>query len=329
MRRIPLVIALLLVALALPAQSLRGPLTEVVVTPTDAAEATALGLESIVLVRIDGDPRFLDAIDIEIDAPRAVADVPGAVQLIALAPVRVQLQSGIADVVGEELLQRPFQRAGKSFYQVVIADDTSPDASPIVTRIGDVVPTTAFPLVLSFVSRMKVLTDALNAAEFTVSVRPVTRNIGAAAIRYVREDGTTYDATSARAPEFRLEIDDLPADIANEYLLAPGLHRLKLISDRYQDQEVTVGIEQGRKVELDLPLTLALATVNYTAPRGSSVYVDGRALDGARGDFTVPPGEHTIVVVLGDYTVTRRFVAEEQRTYTISVTMGIVVEEIK
>jgi len=124
-------------------------------------------------------------------------------------------------------------------------------------------------------------------------------------------------------------IDDQPVQVDSEYLLAPGIHRVALTSERYQDQALTVGVEQGHVTSLRIPLLLALATVNYTAPRGSRVYVDGTALDAESGDFTAVPGEHTIVVVVGDYTVTRRFSVAEGREYNLAVTMGVAIEEAK
>ena len=92
---------------------------------------------------------------------------------------------------------------------------------------------------------------------------------------------------------------------------------------------MTIGIEQARIVQLTVPILPSLARISYTAPRGSRVYVDGSALDEAVGDFTAPPGEHTIVVVVGDYTVTRRFFVVEGREYNLSITMDVVIEEAK
>lgn len=320
---------LLLTSLA-SAESLRGPLHEtIVVTPTEAIEADGIELETIVPVGLGGDPRFLDAIDIELTAPAAVGDQAGALTFSILGPVNLGERSGIADAVGEELLFRPLMRGGKSFYQIVLRDDATPDASPAVTRVEGVVDPTSFPIVVSIVPQMKGLSTRIRDAEFSIAVRPVTRNIGSIEVRYVREDGTFYDADSSRAPDFELLIDGEPSPIRNEYLLEPGLHRVELRSQRFQNREVTVGVDRGRAKAIELPLELSLATVNYTAPRGSTVYVNGRVLDSVTGDFTVPPGEHTIVVVIGDYTVTRRIQVEEQRTYSVSVTLDIDVEEIK
>jgi hypothetical protein len=330
MRRFATLILFISLAVGLGAETLRGPLGEQIsVTPTEPAEVGGISLETVVLVDIAGDPRFLDAIDLELTSPGPVDDVPGAVSLYLLGPVDTQQRAGIIDVVGERLLMRPLQRAGKSFYQIVLRDDAAPDASPAITRIEGVVEPASFPIAISIVPRMKGLSDALQSAEFRIAARPVTRDLGAIEIRYLGEDAALYDPDGSRAPEFTLSIDGRPVPVQSEHLLEPGLHRIRLNSERFQDQEVTVGVERGRTITVDLPLELALATVVYTAPRGSSVYVNGEVLDAPTGDFTVPPGEHTIVVVLGDYTQTRTFRVEERRTYSISLTMDIVVEEIK
>lgn len=311
----------------LAAESLRGPLEhELVVTPTASASVSGIGIESIVLISLGGDPRFLDAIDIELTAPRAISEFPGALSLHLLAPVDVQERAGVADVVGAEILRRPVTRPGTSFYQAVLRDDARVDASPMVTSLGSV-PARSFPLALSIVPQMKGLSETLEASEFSLLVRPVTRDSGAIVVRYVREDGSMFDPEGARAPDFSVILDDAPTSVRGEYLVSPGLHRIRLQSERYQDQEITVGVDRGTSVTVDLPLELSLARISYTAPRGSVVYINGRELDAARGDFTVPPGEHTIVLVLGDFTVTRRFTVVEDRDYSISVALDVTVKE--
>ena len=330
MRRLTTLLALLLLTISVGAENLRGPLAgELTITPTQGAEASGIGLEAIVTVEIDGDPRFLDAIDLELTAPAAVGDYAGALTVSILGPIRMEQRAGVAEVVGEPVLERSLLRGGKSFYQIVLREDADPDASPAVSRPERVVSADAFPIALSIVPQMKGLAESLQNAEFSIGIRPVTRDIGAVRVRYVREDGSAYEPEGALAPDFELQLDDQPVQVQEEYLLEPGLHRFRLRSERYQDQEITVGVDRGTTTRLELPLELAVATVSYSAPRGSTVYVDGEILAGATGDFTVPPGEHTIVVVLGDYTVTRRFTVAEQQTYSMSVVMDIVIEEIK
>ncbi|MFW6262042.1 MAG: hypothetical protein ACOC6J_10720, partial [Spirochaetota bacterium] len=73
MKRYAALTILLLLASALLAETLRGPLgEELSVTPVDPAEATGVGLEDIVLIDLDGDARFLDAIDVELTSPPVV-----------------------------------------------------------------------------------------------------------------------------------------------------------------------------------------------------------------------------------------------------------------
>ena len=330
MRFMTALATILLLAQPVTGESLRGPLSDpLVVTPVHAAQTTGVGLEWIVLIGLDGDPRFIDAIDIELTTPPAAGDYPGALVLSILGPVNVDERTGVADVVGQELLRKPLERGGKTFYQIVLRAGSDPDTSPAVTRVGAVVPAAAFPLALSVVPRMKGLSEAVQDAEFAISVVPVTRDIAAIRVRYVREDGSVYDAQGALAPNFALTLDGQTVGVDNEYLVQPGLRRLRLLSSRYEDQEVTVGVDRGRSVTVDIPLRLSLATVHYDAPRGASVYVNGSLQEGATGVFTVPPGEHTIVVVVGDYTVTRRFRVEERRSYSVSIVLDIAIEEIK
>ncbi len=330
MGRITVAAALFLLSSTAFAETLRGPLAaELIVTPIESVSARGVGLEDIVLITIDGDARFMDAIDIELTSPPAVADHPGALTLSVVGPLSMETRADVASVVGEELLRQPLVRGGKTFYQVVLREDAGADALPAVTRVERVVSPQTFPLALTIIPRMKGQSEAVQSAQFTVTARPVIRDIGAIEIRYVHEDGSVFDPDAPLAPDFALTIDDEPVEVDSEYLVTPGLHRIRLRSERFQDQDVTVGVDRGRSVTVDVPLRLALATVHYSVPRNASVYVNGQLREGSSGDFTVPPGEHTIVVVMGDYTVTRRFRVEERQTYSVSVTLDIVIEEVK
>lgn len=323
-------ITLLLCAATIPAETLRGPLNDsLIITPGSGAATDSAALETITLVELDGDERFYDAIEIELTSPLVVSEFPGALTLHILGPTSIETENEVATVVGPELLMQPLVRGGKTFYEVIVREDAKPAASPAVTRIEDTVPPGGFPIAIAVSTRMKGLSQEVQASTFGISVRPVAREIGAIAVSYPLEDGTSFDPDGALAPEFTLFLDGSRTPARGEYLLAPGLHRLQLVSERYQDAEVTVGVERGRTTLVELPLNLALATVSFAAPRGANVFVNGEAVPGSTGDFTVPPGDHTIVVVVGDYSLTRRFTVSEEREYSIAVTMDIAVEEIK
>jgi len=189
--------------------------------------------------------------------------------------------------------------------------------------------TDALPIAVTLQARMKGAPREVASAELGLVARSVSRNIGSAVLTFEREDGSIFDPEGLRTPEFSLTVDAASVAVAAEYLLEPGIHRITLRSETFQDQSVSVGIRRGEATSVTIPLLPALATVTYSAPRGSAVWLDGRRLDGETGVFTAVPGEHTIVVAVGDYTVTRRFAVQEGREYNISVTMDVAVEETK
>jgi hypothetical protein len=319
---------LTLLPLSISAESIRGPVAgSIEVSAVGNTEEIIFGMEELVIIDIADDLRFLDAIEIELTSPPAVAQVAGAVSLLLIAHAETSDGDGVIDVVGEELIQRPIRQAGKSFYQILLQSGANPDRSAATVRVSDIIDSTSLPIVLSVVTRMKGLAPDLYNSDFRVSVSPVTRDIGALQLEYLLEDGSEL-APGLQSPGFSLRINGNRVDVSSEYLLPPGLHRIALQSDRYDDFEVTVGVERGRETLVRVPLTISLATVAYTAPREAVLYVNGELLPGSSGDFTVEPGEHTITMVMDDYTVTRRFVVEERKTYSLSLSMNIVIEEV-
>lgn len=323
---------LLILALALhgtlTAETLRGPRVELLVDAGSGAQTVILGVESLLVISLGDDARFIAALELELVSPAPVGDLAGAVHLTMLAPINETDRSGIAEAVGDVLIGQPLVRSGRTFYQIRVSNQAPSAGSAAITQPNRIVAADQFPLALSVVPRMKGLSPALRDADFEVTVRPVLLNIGSLRVTYQLEDGTSISDT-LRAPGFTLAINGADVTVADEYLLPPGLHRVVLSSRQYIDHHVTVGVEQGRETRLTIPLQAALARVAYTAPRDAQVYLNGAPLDGARGDFTVPPGEHTIVVLVGDYSITRRFRVDEGRRYSMSVLIDIAVEEIK
>ena len=323
---------LLLLSSLLPvsatSETLRGPVAgTVVVTANGPTTEVVFGMEEIVVIDIADDPRFLDALEIELASPAAVAEVAGAVSLLFLSASDASGREGIVDVVGDELLRRPLRGQGKSFYQVLLHDNANPDRLAATVRPSRSLNPSDLPLVITVVTRMKGLAPDLYNSDFRVSISPVSRNIGALRLQYELENGNRYEP-GRQAPDFSLMVNGSPVDVSGEYLLPPGLHRVALESTRYEDYEVTVGVERGTETEIVLPLVVSVARVSYNAPRDAVLYVNGELLPGSTGAFTVAPGEHTITMVMDDYTVTRRFVVEERRTYSLSLSMNIVIEEV-
>ena len=330
MRRFGLITILVILAFPLAAETIRGPVVATLeVDPAGGPLATEFELDEIILAGTTGDSRFFDALEIEVTIPPSVVEFPGALSLLLLTTGSLSERAGVAEVNGAVLLSQPLIRAGKLTVQIPLHPEAEVNASAAVTVLDHVLSPNDLPLAMTVLSLMKGLPPQIAADKFSVVVRPVARRIGSVRILFVHEDGSEFQTASHLAPEFDLQIDGVPVQIESEYLLEPGLHRLSLISERYQDQDLTIGIEQAQSARLRVPLLPALATVSYTAPRGSRVYVDGHALEAETGVFTAPPGEHTIVVVVGDYTVTRRFSVEEGREYNLSVTMDVAIEEAK
>lgn len=330
MRRFGLMIILVILALPVVAENVRGPIADTLdVDPAGQPLSSEFGLDEIILAGTTGDSRFFDAVEIEVTIPASVTEFPGALSLLLLTTGSLSEQAGVAEVNGAVILSQPLTRAGKLTIQIPLHPEAEVNASAAVTVLDHLLSADDLPLAMTVLSLMKGLPSEIAATRFPVVVRPVARRMGSVQVLFILEDDSEFQIDSYLAPEFTLEIDGIPVQIEPEYLLEPGLHRLSLTSDRYQDQNLTIGIEQARSIRLNVPLLPALATVNYTAPRGSRVYIDGRALEGEIGDFTAPPGEHTIVVVVGDYTVTRRFSVEEGREYNLSVDMDVAIEEAK
>lgn len=330
MRRPIVFAALLAVAAVLSAETLRGPLrSQLVVTsdPRSLVRATVYP-NDLITVEVEGEVALLDAIEVEIQLPRELLDLQGALALRVVDPRTAAEEDSVAEFNGDELYAEAIIGTGRAF--VLIPLDAQSNLAPgPATTLAEIRQIGAYPLALAIQPVLKGLPDSAYELEFGLTVRPVVKDLGITEVDFCTEDGHSIAAPTAAASGVAVYVDGARIELGQELLLPPGLHRAALASPLHNDHEVTFAVERGRRTTVEIPLVPAQATIRFDAPRGSVVYIDGRRMAGENGDFTIDPGEHTMTVALGDYTVSRRFVVESRREYNLSISLDIVVTETK
>jgi hypothetical protein len=115
--------------------------------------------------------------------------------------------------------------------------------------------------------------------------------------------------------------------LGEEITLLPGLHRVAVRSEEFENESLTFGVERGRVTDLRVELQRPRSTLRVDAPEPAELFVNGERVGEGRRSLSLPPGEHTLLFRLGDYSVSRKIVIEPKQDYEISLSLDILVRE--
>ena len=329
-RRFTLVGLLLFAVFTASAETIRGPIVDIVSVTTEDMEGLSrtVRLDEILAVRLDADPRFLQGIEIVIQVPAAVRQQPGSVAVSGLVSLTPDPERRVMGLRGARVLHQPLLRSQRMFLLIPVFAGASFRSSADTSVLDQVIPPESFPLALTFTDIAKGSAVPRDTTMFDVRIRPVVNDLGAVALRMENESGEEIFPGDDDLEDVTIRIDGRSIDPSGEEILLPaGLYTMELTSPTYLESSQTFGVERGRVQEVSVPLVRPKATVRLDAPRGAEVFVNGAKVGASTVELS--EGEHVALVRIGDYSVSRRFSVERKKSYIISVSLDIIVNEVE
>jgi hypothetical protein len=263
---------------------------------------------------------------------------------------------GVLQFEGTELFFLPMPARNRILVRVPLREDHGfrQTADVYVTRPAA---TQTVPLLAQIVPVMKGLPERAMRARFRVTATPLIRNIGALRLFLLHPDGTLI--TDPRDYDLEVRLDggslatagenaggtagdtsgggpggadgddrgDDRSRLGEEITLLPGLHRVAVRSEEFENESLTFGVERGRVTDLRVELQRPRSTLRVDAPEPAELFVNGERVGEGRRSLSLPPGEHTLLFRLGDYSVSRKIVIEPKQDYEISLSLDILVRE--
>lgn len=314
-RILQLVLLAVLIAPSVAAENFRGEtLAPVTISGPDEIRYQ-LEAGQVILVLPDREYPFVAGVEIVVEP---LGSIGQDYALSVFGSVDPPSEEGLNNLAGVELRSTVLTATGRTILAVPYAGASDLSTSPgaIITPPTD--PATG-AIAIQLVPIMKGMSSGSLIRGISVRLRPILRPLGG--IR-VRLDG--IPEVVARASDMiTLEIDG--RSIAPDELteLPPGIYRLRAFAGDLIDYTGNVGIELGRIEEIALLVQEPQALVHFAVPTVAEIFFDGQRIGGS--SITVPPGTYTVLIRLGDFSVSRQVALDGDGTYRIGLDLDILV----
>ena len=287
---------------------------------TQAAALVEPGLNDALCIALPEDRTFITGIRINMKIPEEIASRKDFLLCSVFDNIRQTPTARRTDYSGEKIFEEAVPQGFTHTIYIPLSREFSMKENPYSTTVG-AIPETGRNFVFFRLRRAddkKPESRALETARLEVSVQPVIMGKGILELAFSPEPS---------ADELSVYIDDEKKSLAEPIFLPAGEHHLSLVSNFYRNEVRTFRIEKGQVTTLPVALRGIEPTVRILCPKGAEILLDNRPVENNRAEFAVSPGEHVIKFTIGDYDVIKSISAEKGRSYTVSITLDVSVQE--
>lgn len=310
-------------ALAVPVngEQIRGELARSLQIDEQYNPVTAsIGLRELIGINFASE-EYLKGIVIEITTPDTVLQFRESFMLSVFDTIAPALSPDTGRYSGTKVYSKAFPKFRRTYIDVPLGSSVSWERSSLNSIIIDPAPEAdSFPLIITIDPVMKGIPSHISSSIFELTLTPVLIEKGALTLNF--SPAEALDAVEVR-------IDNRRAPLTNGKLyLTPGIHTLDIVSDEFLPHSQSFGIEQARTTNLDIELRPATSSIRFDAPEEAIVFFDGREIDpDTQGSFETDPGEHVVLVRIGDYSVSKKIDLKGGKNYKVSLFFDILIND--
>lgn len=300
----------------LSAESYRGNVISLLDVSPDTQSSYTVGEGDIVVFSFPNEEPFIDGVEIRVEIPPSYRAPPGAFGLLIFTNTERPLQSGLLDLEGTRTGLIPLTDRRQQFIRIPLKERSSDSsgADSVVTYFNAIPGEAAGAIQL--VPLMKGMpAEAMN-QEVSVTFQPILAPVGGLYVQLVSD---------TEVKEVSLSVDGISMEPEEVVELEPGIYHVELRAEGFLDVNENVGIEAGRVSRIALPLEPPMAEVRFSAPSNAEIFVDGRRTPLGSTSLSLEPGEHTMLIRVGDFSVSRKVFLSPEEEYEIGVELDFFV----
>ena len=285
-----------------------------------------LSTEEISVIYLKKDVMFLKGISLEIIISDFLLKYTNGLALCVYYNITPEPHIGMKNFTGTRAFYSELPYSGEANLNIPINVSFSDDNGILAGDLGStsVIKDNQFPIIIMIQPVMKGIPDKDLERDFLFTIKPDIAKKGILELSLNKPDGYETMDVQIFLDEKLVSLHDFPM------VLDSGIHRIKTNSDVFKEEVVSFAITSGETESVEIVLEPNLTTLifNIQPPEGSSLYLDGEKIDVfPEKKIELTTGEHTIRLKVGEYSMTKSFVAEAGKSYTLSLILDIDLKE--
>jgi hypothetical protein len=307
------------------AEEIPGPLKAEIglKTDTDYEISEAIGFREYVSLYLENSNKFLNGIQIEVTVSNELKEYADHCMLVIYKQAKKISKNNTVVYQCTPLFSTTLPYKNKIYLKIPLSGTKSENSAENDDSffLTDPVSVYDFPLLVTVVPLDASITSRIRTPNIYLAVKPVITAMGILHL-------------SVRTPQnqalpYEVDIDGQKiSNVADEIVLAAGIHNIRINSDMCKEINGTFAILSGKTTRLEFALELQTTYIIIDVPKGTIFYLDGRKIWYSRQrKISIKEGVHSIVMKIDDMSVSKKFTAERGKIYTISLIFNIIIKE--
>lgn len=269
-----------------------------------------------VAIRLDAKMDFLQGVEIEIRQGQASMNFPNAIEYNIftctedLDPMRIEYNA-------TNLERRLLPQRVSTILQLPTCKNNSLKTTPYSKLIAHTFKNEDGFILVQLLPILKGLSQEFEQALFTISAKPIFTDEGGLNLNLGfpnKETNTKITLNNtivklSKPPKF--------------FTLPIGTYQFVLEADGYRTEVRNIKIEQAEILTLDVNLRSIVPLLFIYVPKETKVLLNRTEINTEKMPIELPVGKHTVKLQLGNYEVIRQIEAEESKTYTVTMDIGV------
>jgi len=302
------------------AQGLRTTIAGIAILDSSRPEGSAFSLHynDAVAISYPADPIFIQGVEFELRIPKAFQGAESSIAWSLYSRVSPAPSLEKLDYLADSIATQPLPARVAMNLIIPIVDRHGIKSGPFANLIPSVAAIDKFPLLFKLSPIGKGILPSMENAEFKLTIRPVLRDEGGIKVTVAYPEGMDHADLSIFMDDKRVE------DPLSILLAKKGARVLRISAEGCREEVITIAVEAGKVIPVVVTLTPSAPFFVFQAPAGTFVSIDGQPLSEAELDgVAVDPGEHTLFFRIGDYSMSRKFIALRGKTYQVKLSVEL------
>ncbi len=281
-----------------------------------------MSIEDVFAVSIDKDSDFIRGFELSVKVPAVLRNYGNSFAFILYRQITPEIKSGIGTYYGKKYYSFILPETARFFIRIPYGQQLENETDPYTTVVSEIIEQDDLPVMVTVLPMMKGFPSSLYESSFSVSVTPVLRETGNLSVTAKIPDGMD-------SSELTIRVDGREvSDYSHELVLASGPHSLTAEIPGGKNISRNFTVSTGRTTSVNLEIEALESYADIEVPENTSVFLDGTKIEtGSEGRFLIEPGEHTVVFMISDYKISKKFTVLPGKNCKISLFLDIFVED--